>query len=176
VDDGANRPITKGYTLTHPAAVRASEICDNIYQTGEFPLDDYSKVWLYKASSQIALLAGEYPIEYLDHTISTGGNADARIIAFTRSVVVVMILKYDDKIGTSEIASTDVIARRSLTSMSIEGVSNAIKYSGENWPEAVRLTLGYGDETFVLPHRGNSRWKALELGAMVPSLTNDLNS
>ncbi|MCS5721083.1 hypothetical protein N1028_02375 [Herbiconiux sp. CPCC 203407] len=150
----------------------ASEVINRIYEAEAFSIDEQNRTWLDQAATQIALIAGDDEIRFIDHEINVGSSVAGRIVAITDNLLIVADV---DPESSGGLESVRIIARRSLVSLKIEQVTNAIKYEGGDWPRALRVTLGYGGESFSLPFHKWRRHLVAEMSLLVPSLARDLN-
>jgi hypothetical protein len=156
----------------------ASDVCTRIYRAGPFEYD-HDRAWYDLASSQIALIAGEAPILYIDHNINSTGNDNRKavIVAFTDHVAIIIDLTFTPNSNDNgKNLGARVIGRKSLSALSVGEVTNAIAYRNNDWPRRISLTLTYGSETFTLPFHSHNREGMPQLAALAPKLAEDLNT
>lgn len=169
------RLMTRIYEGKEFESVRASasDVCQRIYDLahGAIDISRGNPNWFDQASSMIAALAGTSPVLYLDHNLGKGDPRGSKIIAFTSDILIVVGLD-DDEFSSQPVAR--VISRRALTAIRLDRVANAIGLKGSTWPDAISVFLDYDGEVFSLPFRSPDATAARELGALLPSLANDV--
>jgi len=154
----------------------ASDVCTRIYEAGDFDFVD-NRFWYDLASSQIALIAGDSKILYIDHDINTAhsDNTTAKIVAFTEDVVIIVDLTFSaGSTRNGRNLGARVIGRRELSAFTVSDVTNAIGYTQDDWPKKASVTVTYGDETFTLPFRSYGP-AGLQVAQLAGGLAKDLN-
>ena len=164
--------------MSEKSIALASEICNRIHEAGPFAYE-YDRAWFDQASSQIALIAGDSKVLYVDHNINAVGNDNTKalILAFTEDVIIIVDLAFTA--GSNDDGrnlGARVIGRKNLSSLSVGDVTNAIGFTNGDWPKRVVLTLTYGEDSFTLPFRSHSRDEFPRLVELIPRLALDLNA
>ena len=164
--------------MSEKSLALASEMCNRIYEAGPFEYDD-DRAWFDQGASQIALIAGDSKILYVDHNINAAGNdnTNAVILAFTEDVIIIVDLAFTT--GSNDNGrnlGARVIGRKNLSALTVGDVTNAIGFTNGDWPKRVALTLTYGEDSFTLPFRSYTRDEFPRLVELIPRLALDLNA
>jgi len=164
--------------MSEKSLALASEMCNRIYEAGRFEYDD-DRAWFDQAASQIALIAGDTKILYVDHNINAVGNDNTKalILAFTEDVIIIVDLTFTA--GSNDDGrnlGARVIGRKNLSALTVRDITNAIGSKNGDWPKRVVLTLTYGEDSFNLPFRSHSRDEFPRLVELIPRLALDLNA